>query len=591
MKKIGSHLLNMNYFVIFFSFFLGNFGYGQVQLEYSTERPVVGESFEVTFKIQTDSSEEPQIEFTPDGIEVQEKNFNGVSTQTTYINGKLSTTRELMISYQMVAQKAGTISLKEIKVKVGNQMFTPASKNLLAVAEKQKLADVLLLAVPTKRNVYRGEGIYVRYFIYHRIGLSNFNILQYPKLDFFTKRYLQDTKQFTETASHEGEMYHRTMIYAAYVFPDKDGKLVLDPMKISVNFPSGRGSGDPFDLLGFSRGRMVSKTLISPAVTLEVKPLPTNNMPQNFTGLVGEHRFNLDVPRVKVLVNEPMDLKLTVQGPGNLEGLDPPQLLTHPQIEQFDVTSNFEVQGTNAASKSFNYVFLPRANLKFPEQNFSLSYFDPDKQIYVEVPLKLPSLEAGGGTSAPAQSVQPVAAVGSNNETKSLVDPTNEKLNGVVTPQIGLPQKSFVGPYWSWKTPVNYWKISAFSILVLIYILMVTFLLLDYWNYRKWKSVEAVWGSIFSGEINLSQLIAILDHIQKEKKDFTLYERVDALKISNESKLVLRKLIDELQSPYYKSMNSGLLKLDKDQILGLRQLREYNNNEGQTSATSAQFST
>ncbi|MDH4469085.1 MAG: BatD family protein [Bacteriovoracaceae bacterium] len=568
MKKIGNFVA----ISIFFLFFSSQV-FAQVALEFSTERPVAGEGFSVSFKIQTDGSEEPQIEFTPEGIEVQDKSFDGVSTQTTYINGKLSTTRELIITYNMVAQKAGRIALKNIKVKVGEKSYEHPDKSFQSLSTPQQLPDVLLLAVPSKKSAYRGEGIYVRYFIYHKIGLSNFNILQYPKLDYFTKRYLQDNKQFTETASYEGEMYYRTLIYAAYVFPDKEGKLQLDPMKASINYPSGRGSGDPFDLLGFQRGRMVSKTMSSAAVAIEVKSLPTSNVPKNFTGLVGVHTFELDAPRTKLLVNDPLEIRLKIQGPGNLESMDPPQLLSHPQLEQFDVTSNFEIQNTNSASKSFNYVFLPRSNLKLPESQFSLSYFDPEKQIYVEVPLKMAALEASGGNLAGAQNL-PAKSSGAVDLNQS----ATENLPQGTIAQLAMPAKSFVGPLWVVESPKNYYKLATVVILGLFFLLAIYFFVRDFLAYRKWKGVEAVWGSIFSGSITLVQFMAILDQISKSNKDATLFERVHSLKIDDENKKVLLKILENLQSPYFQAKSDQDLRLDKEQILGLRQLRDYATN-------------
>ena len=93
-------------------------------------------------------------------------------------------------------------------------------------------------------------------------------------------------------------------------------------MKISVQIiENDYNSG-----FGFGNQRFKNKDLSSPMVEIEVLPLPTEGVPSSFTGLVGEHEFNLSVPKTKYLVNEPIEIKLEVKGKGALENLDAPAI-------------------------------------------------------------------------------------------------------------------------------------------------------------------------------------------------------------------------------------------------------------------------
>ncbi len=70
-----------------------------VSLEVAPNRPVVGETFQLVFKISTSDSEEPYISFDRGTADVISKSNRGVSINTTIINGKFSTTRTLTHVY------------------------------------------------------------------------------------------------------------------------------------------------------------------------------------------------------------------------------------------------------------------------------------------------------------------------------------------------------------------------------------------------------------------------------------------------------------------------------------------------------------
>ena len=371
----------------------------EVKIEVNPTKPVMGEVFQVFFRIYTDFDGEPQINFTPVKVEVVGKANQGVTTRTIYSNGQLTTTREITVVYELSAGDTGFAGLRDIKIELGNKNIRHPAVNFNVLKEPEQLGDVFLMADVPKKSLFLGEGIVVRYYLYSKVPVSNLDVKKYPKLNGFLKRFLQEPER-SERVSVDGQIYLRNQIYAAKLFAEKVGELKVDPMYMAATILVTRG-GDPFGSMGFGR-EMKSKSLSSELIKVEVKPLPEAGKPANFTGLVGKHDFDLQLNQTRLIVNEPLELKLTVTGSGALENLEAPTILNNPAFEEFETNGDLKIMDASLATKVFDYTFLAKSELDLPESQVILSYFDPDSMRYVPVELKLPQIAiAGGGQPSP----------------------------------------------------------------------------------------------------------------------------------------------------------------------------------------------
>ena len=85
----------MKYLMMIILFFISFYSYAdEVTIDLNPKKPVVGEPFQAFFRIKTDLTEEPLINFSPFRLEVIGKNNYGVKTSSQWINGKFSSTRE-----------------------------------------------------------------------------------------------------------------------------------------------------------------------------------------------------------------------------------------------------------------------------------------------------------------------------------------------------------------------------------------------------------------------------------------------------------------------------------------------------------------
>ncbi len=369
----------------------------EVRVEINPTKPVAGEVFQAYFRVFTESDEEPNVNFSPYNLEVVDKSNQGVSTRTVYANGKLTVTREITIVYNLVSSKTGTAWIRDVQVQMGGKTIRHPSVSINVLKEPEVAADVFVMADVPKKTLFLGEGITVRYFLYSKVPVQNLDVKKYPKLNNFLKRFIQEPER-TERVSVDGQVYLRSQIYAAKLFPEKPGQLKVDSMSLTATYPVSRG-GDPFGAFGLSR-ELKTRTLNSENITIEVIPLP-EPVPTHFTGLVGKHDFELEFGQSRLIVNEPLTVKLTVTGSGALENFEAPDLVKHPGLEEFESNGDLKIADANEATKIFDYTFLPKENLKLPASQITLSYLDPDSGKYIPKTLSIPEIVIAGGSTAP----------------------------------------------------------------------------------------------------------------------------------------------------------------------------------------------
>ena len=166
----------MSKIIFVFTLLISQLAFGQVKVEVNPKNPVKGESFNVTFTIEMSGNEEPQIEFEPFDVEVLSKRNAGVTTRTTYINGKLTTERTMSISYELLAKRAGNVALRGVKVNVDGRQVKHPSVRIRVVSTPLKPKEIFALAVVNKDEVFVGESILVRYYLYSSTQIRNTDI-------------------------------------------------------------------------------------------------------------------------------------------------------------------------------------------------------------------------------------------------------------------------------------------------------------------------------------------------------------------------------------------------------------------------------
>jgi hypothetical protein len=166
---------------------------------------------------------------------------------------------------------------------------------------------------------------------------------------------------------------------------------------------------------------------------LTVEHVPETGRPADWGGSIGKLEVTPpDVSNRFPEVGEPIQLKLTLVGDGNLERIVPPEI---PGSDVWDVAPLSEKrQRRGEDRRTFVYTLLPRVpgELKTPAVRFST--FDPEKKAFESVEFIPVNVKVSGNAPAKVElvTIDPSAKVGT---------PTAKAVTGLLAPQVATGAK------------------------------------------------------------------------------------------------------------------------------------------------------
>lgn len=510
----------------------------EVTVKLEPREPVAGETFQLLFNIETQSQEEPFITFEPGQAEVVGRRNLGTSVQTTIINGKVSTKRTVRYAYDLVVANPGILRLSGIKVEMPGttKYFDGITANV--IREKRAPNSYFVRAEVPQKEIYLGEGVTLNYYLYFRVPIVGTEVRDFPKLNNLIKRFHLPSER-VETIDVEGTLYRRQVAYSARVYPEKTGKIVIDPLKLRIQYSDQPTAGSPFSGFGFQSRQTQVRNVQSEEIELSVLPLPADGLPINFTGLIGKHEFNLTMPRNRFLVNEPVELRLEVIGPGALENVSAPIIFESQSLEQFDTMSEFSEIDREIAKKTFEYTYLARGPLERGQSFLNLNYFDPETKQYIEVPVSLPEIKVSGVREM--QSSEP------NAETPS-------KTAEVVLEKIVF---EITGPFFKISSGL---EISTYPLRFLNILLCVVLVFLLFKSSLAWllglkiqTENEELINNMRKNGINYSEFYNLFESCQGNTSSQAkgLVVLVKSLSLSEEAKRYFIQVYEELEKSSY----------------------------------------
>jgi hypothetical protein len=110
---------------------------------------------------------------------------------------------------------------------------------------------------------------------------------------------------------------------------------------------------------------------------------PARRKPASFSGGVGQMKFEATVDKTEVKANDPVTLKVTVSGNGNMKFVDAPRINFPPDFEVYDPKVSTKLNATaTSGSKTFEYLIIPRHGGTYKIPAIEFSYFDPQARQY-----------------------------------------------------------------------------------------------------------------------------------------------------------------------------------------------------------------
>ncbi|WP_109851041.1 BatD family protein [Aquimarina sp. AU58] len=382
--------------LIFLTLFLTTmqFALGQVRFEAKVSKKKLGvnERLRVDFEMNKDGDN-----FTPPSF----SGFTVVggpnqSISNSWVNGKRSYAKTF--SYFLEPTRRGQFTIKQATIEIDGQTYKtlPIRIEVTGAVDKPKdgnntdfvaSENLHLIAEVSKSDPYLNEAITVVYKLYvsPRISVSNWRELDSPKYSDFWSQAIDMKQLKIENGEYKGEPYRYVVLRKTVLYPQKTGKLNIEPLTltVSVDVPTKRR-----DIFGGRLYTTVNKTVAAGNRVIEAKPLPIQGKPDDFSGAVGDFDFKVTTNKTELDATESLDAKVLVTGNGNLKLFDLPKLNVPNGLEQYEPQHNERVR-TNltgmGGSISDTYTLVPQYKGKYPIPSISFSYFDLKTETYKRI--------------------------------------------------------------------------------------------------------------------------------------------------------------------------------------------------------------
>lgn len=315
------------------------------------------------------------------------------SISTSWVNGKRSYSKTY--SYFLSPKKRGTFQIGQATIEIDGEIYktNPVTITVTAAVDIPKdpddpsyIADqnIHLVAEVSKANPYLNEAITVVYKLYVSpdTGVDNWREIDSPRYNDFWSQNIDSRGVKILNGKYKGEDYRYIVLRKTVLYPQKTGKLNIEPLvlDISVQVPTSNR-----DIFGRRLMKSVSKTVAAGNRNINVKPLPTQGKPLNFSGAVGSFDFSVNTNKRELKATEALQVDVEVSGKGNLKLFELPKLSLPSSLEVYEPEHKENVS-TNLSGMlgkiSDSYTVVPTYQGKYPIPGISFTFFDLKTETY-----------------------------------------------------------------------------------------------------------------------------------------------------------------------------------------------------------------
>ncbi len=313
-----------------------------------------------------------------EGIDNFDVLSNNQSQSTQIVNG--ASTTETDINYAIMPKSIGDYTLQatieyngktyqtnELKVSVkksaGQTDSGEASDSALYI--KTNLSD---------KEIYLGQKTALSYELYSGYNLENYGFLDDVNIDGFVSNVISDDKLTSGYVTVDGKKYAHYELKQMFLSPIKTGTYTIP----AFNFQANASNGD-----FFSSSQAYYLKTDSKEIT--VKPLPTDNKPDDFSGIVGKVKMEATYDKQEVNYGDSIILNVTASGNCNLDNLSKVIQGELPGFSVYETEKSSEESikdNKYYAKKVFNIILVPEKTGDLTIDPITIPYFDPETGKY-----------------------------------------------------------------------------------------------------------------------------------------------------------------------------------------------------------------
>ena len=388
----------------------------------------LGEAFTVGFFIESNtdsySIDQPMKYPSHSGLQiVGEQRSQNVS----YVNGKGVIEDGIVLAF--VAEKEGKYRVGAAKIVVNGKTYTSKPVDIEVKGtglshsnfKNNSTQPVFLQSNVSKSNPYVNEqvSLSVKLYVKDLSYLNRKRNFRQGKLDGLSPKIVKSSPENIKQELVGGKQYFSEEVARYYVFPQKPGRIEIDPFSVDVIMPTTFG-GEAVEVR-------------SNAVVINAKALPEEGRPKNFSGAVGQFKMNASVDKKEIDANESVNFDVEISGAGNFNAINLPQVKTSKNLEKFAPKKRdaFKTYDSGMKGKiAEQTVLVPNFGGEYTISPVEFSYFDPVKEKYIT--LKSDSINlAVSGSKAPKSDVE-LASDDSEKSSDSIITDKIEEITNDV---------------------------------------------------------------------------------------------------------------------------------------------------------------
>ena len=392
----------------------------------------VGEQFRLTYTVNTQNASDFRAGDIPHELEVLIGPNRSMQSSYQMINGHTSSSSSITYTYIVCATKNGSFTIPPAHVSVGGKTIASNSLNIKVSGSPQASAggsprhqrqdeqgeirdagsqisgsDLFIKVSANKKRVYEQEPILLTYKVYTLVGLTSLRGDMPDLKSFYTQEVSLPTQKSFSIETFNGRPY-RTTTWSQYVmFPQMTGKLQIPSITFEGIVVQQNRNIDPFEAFfnGGSGYVEVKKKIVAPGIDIQVDPLPER--PAGFSGGVGHFNVSASLNKTETKANDPVSLRITVSGTGNLKLVKQPQIELPKDFDKYEPKITDKTKLTSAGiegSMIYDILIVPRHQGHYELPPVSLTYFDTTANVYKTVTSEPLTLDVAKGSGPGAMS-------------------------------------------------------------------------------------------------------------------------------------------------------------------------------------------
>lgn len=359
------------------------------EMKLSKDKLGINERLRVEFIMNKDGDDFNPPDFT--GFRVLMGPSQAISS--SWINGVRSYSKTY--SYTLAPTARGNFNIRQASIVIDGKTYKSLAKKVEVTAAVEKpngqmsvddfaTDNLHLVAEVSKTNPYLNEEISVVYKLYisPSIRVTNYRPLDNPKYNNFWSQDIPVQRLNAENGTYKGKAYRYVILKRVVLYPQKPGKLEIEPLSldVTVDVPTNKR-----DFFGGRIYTQTNKTVSAGKRSINVKDLPSSGKPSNFGGAVGNFDFTVSTTKTSLNASESLQAIVEVSGDGNLKLFQLPKPELPGSLEVYDPEHNENVRTTLAGMRgkvSDSYTIVPTFRGKYPMPSIAFSFFNPKTEKY-----------------------------------------------------------------------------------------------------------------------------------------------------------------------------------------------------------------